>query len=97
MRIIRTTPDSNGAYPPPQVWSGRVPEGYAVWPDSLGMEEFEAHNGFVILKLARGRVVSYEVNTEAWEAWKESLPPDPEPVPTDTEVLNALLGVTDDE
>ena len=97
MRIIRTTADSNGAYPPPQVWSGRVPEGYAVWPDSLGMEEFEAHNGFVILKLARGRVVSYEVNTEAWEAWKESLPPDPEPVPTDTEVLNALLGVTDDE
>lgn len=77
MRIIRTTPDSNGAYPPPQVWSGRVPEGYAVWPDSLGTEEFEQHNGFVILSILRGRVAGYEANTEAWEAWEPA--PEPEP------------------
>ena len=75
MRIIRTTADSNGAYPPPQVWSGRVPEGYAVWPDSLSTEEFEQHNGFVVLTVLRGRVAGYEVNTEAWEAWE----PAPEP------------------
>lgn len=77
MRIIRTTPDGNGAYPPPQVWSGRVPEGYAVWPDSLSTEEFEQHNGFVILSILRGRVAGYEVNQEAWEAWEPA--PEPEP------------------
>ena len=77
MRIIRTTPDSNGAYPPPQVWSGRVPGGYAVWPDSLSTEEFEQHNGFVVLTVLRGRVASYEVNQEAWEAWTPA--PEPEP------------------
>ena len=68
-----------------------MPEGYAVWPDSLSTEEFEQHNGFVILKLARGRVVSYEVNTEAWEAWTPA--PEPEGV-SDTDVLNTLLGVS---
>lgn len=77
MRIIRTTPDSNGAYPPPQAWTGRVPEGYAVWPDSLSAEEFEQHNGFVVLTVLRGRVASYEVNQEAWEAWTPA--PEPEP------------------
>lgn len=91
MRIIRTTPDSNGAYPPPQVWSGRVPEGYAVWPDSLSTEEFEQHNGFVMLTIHRGWVADYEINTEAWEAWEPA--PEPEGV-SDTDVLNTLLGVS---
>ena len=77
MRIIRATAASNGAYPPPQVWSGRVPEGYAVWPDSLSTEVFEAHTVFVVLTIHRGWVASYEVNTEAWEAWEPA--PEPEP------------------
>ena len=41
----------------------------------------------------------YEVtpNTEAWEAWKEAEAEKPtiEPEPTDTDVLNTLLGVTE--
>ena len=78
MRIIRTTPESNGAYPALQEWAGRFPPaGYAEWPDKLSTEDFDAHNGFVILKLARGCVVSYEINTEAWEAWTPA--PEPEP------------------
>ena len=88
MRIIRNTPDSNGAYPPPQAWSGRVPEGYAVWPDSLSTEEFEQHNGFVVLTIHRGWVAGYEINQEAWEP-----APEPEGV-SDTDVLNTLLGVS---
>ena len=42
-------------------------------------------------------VYTVEPDLEAWEAWKESLPPEPEPEPqaTDTEVLNALLGVSE--
>ena len=87
MRIIRNTPDSNGAYPPPQAWTGRVPEGYAVWPDSLSTEEFEQHNGFI----HRGWVAGYEINQEAWEAWEPA--PEPEGV-SDTDVLNTLLGVS---
>ena len=54
-----------------------MPEGYAVWPDTLGTEEFEQHNGFVILSILRGRVAGYEVNQEAWEAWEPA--PEPEP------------------
>lgn len=78
MRIIRTTPDANGAYPALQYWpNGVIPEGYAQWPDSLNTEDFDTHNGFVVLTVARGRVVSYEVNTEAWEAWTPA--PEPEP------------------
>ena len=98
MKIITKTPAPNGAYPSLQDWTGLVPpEGYYQWPDSLDIADFYNHNGFVFLTILRGRVQSYEPNIEAWEAWKASLPPEPEPVPTDTEVLNTLLGVTDDE
>ena len=37
-----------------------------------------------------------EPNTEAWEAWKATLPPETDPEPTDTEVLNILLGVKEE-
>ena len=78
MKIIRTTPDANGAYPAPQPWAGlRIPDGYAIWPDSLDMADFEAYNGFVLLNVLRGRVASYDVNHEAWEAWTPA--PEPEP------------------
>lgn len=45
MKIIRTTPDSNGAYPAIQNWPGRaIPDGYAQWPDSLPTAVFEQYN-----------------------------------------------------
>lgn len=98
MRIIKDTPAENGAYAPLQDWPGlKAPDGYFSWPDSLSDETFQQYNGFVVLSVVRGIVQSYEPNTEAWEAWKASLPPEPEPEPTDTEVLNTLLGVADDE
>lgn len=78
MKIIRITPDANGAYPALQYWqNGVIPDGYAQWPDSLSTEDFDTYNGFVILTVARGRVVSYEVNHEAWEMWTPA--PEPEP------------------
>lgn len=78
MRIISTTPGSNGAYPPIQEWPGhKAPDGFAVWPDSLDTEDFDTYNGFVVLTVLRGRVASYEVNHEAWEAWTPA--PEPEP------------------
>ena len=50
MKIIPTTPNPSGAYPPIQDGNfSAVPEGMAVWPDSLDTADFYAHNGFVTL------------------------------------------------
>lgn len=96
MKIIAKTPGSNGAYPPLQDWTGLVPpEGYYKISDGLDMSAFQAYNGFVTLTTARNVVMDYEPDTEAWEAWKASLPPEPEPEATDTEVINTLLGVSE--
>lgn len=78
MKIIRTTPDSNGAYPAPQAWDKPLaPAGYAVWPDSLEDATFNAYSGFVILEIRRGYVAGYEVNQEAYDAWTPAPEPDP--------------------
>lgn len=82
MRIIRETPDSNGAYPAIQQWPDVIPPtGYAIWPDTLSTEDFDTYNGFVVLTIARHAVISYEVNHEAWEAWQPAPEPDP-PTPS---------------
>lgn len=100
MTIILKTPNSNGGYPPMQSWSKPTPpDGYAVWPDTLDTDDYYSYNGFVTptVEPVEGvdTVTGYTPNVEAWEAWKESLPPAPEPEATDTEVLNTLLGVTE--
>lgn len=78
MRIIRTTPDSNGAYPALQAWDKPLaPAGYAVWPGSLDDATFNAYSGFVILEIRRGYVASYTVNQEAYDAWTPAPEPDP--------------------
>lgn len=96
---IDPAPNESGAYPNPkmQPFPGCVP---------LTDEQsatFLQYNGFVTIT-ARVEVIEddftrtvYDVepNTEAWEAWKASLPAETEPEPTDTEVLNTLLGVTE--
>lgn len=78
MRIIRTTPDSNGAYPALQAWDKPLaPAGYAVWPDSLEDATFNAYSGFVSLVIRRGYVASYTVNQETYDAWTPAPEPDP--------------------
>ena len=52
------------------------------------------YNGFVVITGepdpdTEGSAVTVAPNTEAWEAWKSSLPPQPEPEPTETERLRA--------
>lgn len=101
MKYIQPTPNPSGAYPSPQSnpFPGAIP---------LTDEQAETviqYNGFVTVTSAEEEYVEgffrtvYTVtpDTEAWEAWKASLPPEPEPEPTDTDVLNTLLGVTNDE
>ena len=70
MRIISTTPDSNGAYPPIQDWPGhKAPAGFAQWPDSLETATFDQYKGFIVPTIVRGRVASYTANVEAYEAY----------------------------
>lgn len=86
MKLIRTIVNPSGAYPPIQ--EGRflaIPEGMALWPEELDTTDFYQYNGFVTLVTAQSEgitvVTGYQANVEAWEAWKESLPPDPGPEP----------------
>lgn len=97
MKIISKDANPSGSYFSPQDWADNaaLPEGMAVWPDTLDTANFYAHNGFVILTIKRvegmDTVTSYEPNTEAWKAWKqaEADKPQLEPEPTETERLRA--------
>ena len=94
MKYIRATPNPSGAYPAPQSnpFPGAIP---------LADEQAETvlrYNGFVTITSQEEPIVDeftrtvYEVtpNTEAWEAWKESLPPEPEPTPSVEERVTNL-------
>ena len=95
MYIISATPSAAGQYPAIQQTNrAEPPEGFLWWPDSLEQQTFLRYEGFVILTIQRNTVASYAPNEEAYEAWKASHP-DPGPEPTDTEILNTLLGVTE--
>lgn len=80
MYILSKTKSEAGQYPAIQHHNGlTAPEGFYWWPDYLEQDTFEQYEGFVVLTVVRGTVSSYEPNTEAWEAWKATLPPQPEP------------------
>ena len=82
MYIIPQSPSASGAFPPIQHWDGLTPPaGFDVWPDELEQDTFQQYNGFVVLTVVRGVVSSYAPNTEAWKAWKATLPPQPQPEP----------------
>ena len=86
MIYIDHAPNASGAYPNPK----NQPFPGCITLDGEQAATFFQYNGFVVVA-EDGTITP---NTEAWEAWKASLPPETEPEPTDTEVLNALLGVT---
>lgn len=86
MKYIRATPNPSGAYPAPQSnpFKGAIP---------LTDEQAETvlqYNGFVTITSQEEPIVddftrtvyTVEPDLEAWEAWKESLPPEPEPEPS---------------
>ena len=61
--IIRAMPNHLGAYPGMQTLISPItPAGYYVWADDLVKETFFEDNVFVILKVMRNTVVSYEPN-----------------------------------
>ena len=97
MYYITPTPNPSGAYPAPQ--SNPAPGLIPLTDEQAAM--VTQYNGFVTItsheeEYEKGffrTVYTVTPNTAAWEAWKASLPPETEPEPTDTEVLNTLLGV----
>lgn len=71
MYIIPQSPSTSGAFPPLQHWGGLTPPaGFDVWPDELEQDTFQQYNGFVVLTVVRGTVVSCQPNQPAFEAWQ---------------------------
>lgn len=87
MKYIRATPNPSGAYPAPQS---------NPFPGSIALTDEQAatliqYNGFVdVTKI--GDTVTVTPSTEAWEAWKASLPAaEPDPKPTAEDDRDAML------
>lgn len=94
MKYIQPIPYKDGSYPAPQStpFKGTIP---------LTDEQAETvlqYNGFVTITASEETIVDdftktvYEVtpNTKAWEEWKASLPPEPEPEPSVEERVTNL-------
>ena len=93
MKYLSKTKNASGAYPAPQ---SHPVQGYIHLTDEQAATVVQ-YNGFVTITAQDG-VVTVKPSLEAWEAWKaeEASKPEPEPQQaTDTEVLNALLGVSE--
>lgn len=96
MKYIRSTPNPSGAYPAPQ--SNPFPGAIPLTDEQAQM--VVDYNGFVTITSQEEEYEEgffrtvYEVtpDTEAWEAWKESLPPEPEPEPKPEYVTYAELA-----
>ena len=98
MKYVKSTPNPSGAYPGPQ---SRPFAGCLALTDGQA-QTLVQYNGFVTITQEpdpeiEASSVTVTPNTEAWEAWKkaEASKPKPELEPTDTEVLNTLLGVSE--
>ena len=96
MPYINKTPNPSGAYPAPQ--SNPAP-GLILLTEEQAATVLQ-YNGFVAITSEEEvieddftrTVYTVTPNTEAWKEWKASLPPEPEPEPTQEERLAALEG-----
>ena len=88
MLYMIPTPNESGASPAPQSTS---------FPGALTLTDVQAgqlvaYNGFVTLPVESGAVIAVTPDTEAWEAWKNSLPAETEPEPTVEDLTLDLLS-----
>lgn len=96
MKYIQANPNPSGAYPAPQ--SNAFPGAIPLTDEQAQM--VVDYNGFVTITSHEETIVDdftktvYEVtpNLEAWEAWKEEQPPEPEPEPTAEDVTLDMLA-----
>lgn len=91
MKYVRSTPNPSGAYPGPQ---SRPFAGCLALTDGQAAVLVQ-YNGFVTItqepdEEIEGSSVTVTPDLEAWEAWKASLPPEPEPEPTLDERVDEL-------
>ena len=91
MKYVKSTPNPSGAYPGPQ---SRPFAGCLALTDSQAAVLVQ-YNGFVTItqepdEEIEGSSVTVTPDLEAWEEWKASLPPEPEPVPTLEERVSAV-------
>ena len=99
MKYIRATPNPSGAYPAPQSnpFEGAIP-----LTDAQAATVIQ-YNGFVTITASEEPVApedesitqtvyTVEPDLEAWEAWKASLPPEPEPEETPEYVTYSELA-----
>lgn len=92
MIYIDPAPNESGAYPNPK----NQPFPGCIALDDEQAAAFFQYNGFVTVTVGEDGKISVVPNTEAWESWKASQPLETEPEPTTDELLNILLGVTED-
>lgn len=101
MYIIKIEATPSGSRPPLQRWNApTAPEGYALCSDDF-YEVFYSTNpaGFVNIVVEDGAVTEMTINQEAIDNYLANLP-EPEdviPEPSANEILDALLGVTNNE
>lgn len=96
MIYLTPRPNPSGAYPAPQ--SNAFPGAIPLTDEQAQM--VVDYNGFVTITSSEEEyeegffraVYTVEPNMEAWEAWKESLPPEPEPEPTAEDVTLDMLA-----
>ena len=94
MKYIRATPNPSGAYPAPQSnpFKGSIPltdEQAATVLQYNGFVTITSHEEPIVDEFTR-TVYTVEPDLEAWEEWKESLPPEPEPTPSVEERVTSL-------
>ncbi len=96
MIYLTPRPNPSGSYPAPQ--SNPFPGAIPLTDEQAQM--VVDYNGFVTITSSEEEyeegffrtVYTVEPNTEAWEEWKESLPPEPEPEPTAEDVTLDMLA-----
>ena len=100
MWYVSSMPNSSGAYSGPK--SNSFSGALALTDDQV--QTLIQYNGFVTITQEpdpeiEGSTVTVTPNTEAWEAWKEAeaSKPKPEQEPTVDEILNALLGLEEEQ
>ena len=75
MKIIRSTPNESGAYPPIQSWNGDTPpDGYSQIANDCDTSAMQTHAGFVTRTVENDVVTAITGNDAAHQAYLSSLP-----------------------
>ena len=90
MNIIKLTPNPSGSRPPIQSFSGPLPPGYGIVAPGVDTSAMQTHMGFVDLEVDGRTVTAITGNEALYQAYLDSLPPEPELEPTVEERLEVV-------